>query len=772
MKHPEPRVAAAGAARWLGGLTRPGALAAVVLGTVAALLAAFVLACTTEPTAIPIAPVVTEPPTAAATILPAPAAPSTPVPIKEPTATAIPTPELTATPAPTATPTPTPEPTTTPPSAPTPVPTVMPTPMPTPVSIRFVQLSVGKYGQCGLREDGRVLCQGSDYLYLDTALTAARFRQVSVGQFYACGLRRDGTIACWGEGWHNKTEPPPGQFTQVSTGKQHACALDAAGYAQCWGLDLEGRADPPIGITFAAIASGGVHSCGLTAAGVLHCWGKNNLGQADNHSGPFQSLALGLRHTCALRPDGTAWCQGDNEAGQSSPPPGAFRQIAAGEWHTCGLRPGGTPECWGGGFGAELAEPEGAFTAISAGWNAFCALDAAGYPRCWDYSLDSRQAMEVIRAIVSAEVSTTRLGEPTDLFLWPEGGLAVVERKGLILLCQCRDDDACAGGAKLLLDLTDRTDLSAPESGMLSAALDPDFDHFPFLYVWYTVPGIPPPPPHTHTTPRKARLSRFPVAAGRVDRAGELVILELAMPNSFHFGGAVRFGPDGMLYLGIGENRFQEEAQSLGSLRGKIIRIDVRGAAEEKPYSIPADNPFQETEGARPEIWAYGLRNPWRMSFDAAGRLWVGDVGGRDEEEVSIAPAGANLGWPVFEGNFCHGGAAQCAALTEALPPVATYGREEGCAIIWGGQYRGVAAPELVGAHLFGDLCSGRIWALTPDGAGGWQRWLAAIGGSPIISFGTDAAGELYVLSINQPPLKLGPVSWAAPEAESPAAGP
>ena len=603
------------------------------------------------------------------------------------------------------------------------------------------------------------------------ALTVTRFRQVSVGQYYACGLRRDGTLTCWGESLSYKNVPPPGQFTLVDAGKQHACALDTAGYAHCWGWDHNGRADPPIGIPFATIAAGGVHTCGLTMAGALHCWGKNNLGQADNHSGPFQSLALGLRHTCALRPDGTAWCQGDNKAGQSSPPPGGFMQIAAGEWHTCGLRPEGNLECWGGGFGAELAEPEGEFTAISGGWDTFCALSAKGYPRCWHYLAGSPQAAEPV-AEFAAAAAAPALRFPVELFPWPGGGLAVVEREGLILLCRGHAIHCVEDERGTLLDLTGRTDLSAPESGMLSAALDPDFDRFPFLYVWYTAPGIPPPPPHTHTTPRKARLSRFPVAAGRVDRAGELVILELTMPNSFHFGGAVRFGPDGMLYLGIGENRFQEEAQSLGSLRGKIIRIDVRGAAEEQLYRVPEDNPFQETEGARPEIWAYGLRNPWRMSFDAEGRLWVGDVGGRDEEEVSIAPTGVNLGWPVFEGNFCHGGAAQCAALTEALPPVATYGREEGCAIIWGGQYRGAAAPELAGAQLFGDLCSGRIWALTPDGEGGWQRWLAAIGGSPIISFGTDAAGELYVLSINQPPLKLGPVSWAAPEAESPAAGP
>ena len=701
MEHPKPRVAAAGATRWLGGLTRSGALAALVWGTVAALLAAFGLACTTEPTATPELAVPGTPPTA---------------------------------------------------------PTAMP--MRATDLVPFVQMSVGKYSQCGLLQDGQAFCP-REGLYVRTP-PADRFRQVTIGQEFACGLRLDGTITCWGQSQHGKTAPPPGQFTAVDAGKQHACALDTAGYAQCWGWDRDGRATPPAGIAFTAIAAGGVHGCGLTGAGQLRCWGKNTQGQANDHNGPFQSLTLGLRHTCALRPEGTAWCQGDDATGQASPPPGAFTQIAAGEWHTCGLRPGGTPECWGGGFGAELAEPEGSFTALSAGWNTFCALTAAGYPRCWDYSLDSRQAMEVLSAIVSAEVSTTRLEEPTDLFLWPEGGLAVVERKGLILLCQRRDNDACAGGAKSLLDLTDRTDLSAPESGMLSAALDPDFDRFPFLYIWYTVPG----------DPRKARLSRFPVADGLVDRAGELVMLELPMPNIFHFGGAVRFGPDDMLYLSIGENQFSEKAQSLESLRGKIIRIDVRGAAPEQPYRIPADNPFQDRAEARSEIWAYGLRNPWRMSFDAEGRLWVGDVGSSLEEEISIAAAGANLGWPAFEGNFCRSEASECAALTNHTPPVATYGRDEGCAVIWHGQYRGAALPQLAGSYIFGDYCNGRIWALTPDGKSGWSLRLVAITGSPIFSFGADAAGEIYMLSLDRPLLKLLPAVTAAPEADSPAAGP
>ena len=670
-------------------------------------------------------------------------------------------------------------------------------------SIPLVQIEVGQYGQCGLPPGGRAVCNHS--LGLPAGLADAQFRQVSVGQGFACGLRRDETIACWGDNDYSKAMPPPGQFALVSAGEQHACALDIAGYAQCWGRDQEGRATPPAGIGFTAIAAGGSHSCGLTIAGGLQCWGSNNLGQADDHSGPFQSLSLGTRHTCVLRPEGAAWCQGDNAAGQSRPPPGVFTQIAAGEYHTCGLRPGGQPECWGGDFGAALAEPAGEFTVISGGRDTFCALTAEGYPRCWRYLPGSPQAaatatdFSTVAATPATEFSaaaatpatdpSTATAEPTtdpsaatpppaiefsaavaepvlrlpvELFPWPGGGLAAVERAGIILCFSDVRSQCAAETTPPLLDLTDRTDLSTPESGMLSAALDPDFDQFPFLYVYYTVQG----------DPRKVRLSRFPVADGRIDRAGELVILELPMPNGFHFGGAVRFGPEGMLYLGIGENQFKEDAQSLESRRGKIIRIDVRGASEEQPYRAPADNPFQGTAAARPEIWAYGLRNPWRMSFDAAGLLWVGDVGEASEEEVSIARAGANLGWPLFEGNFCHGGEGQCADLRDYAPPLATYGREEGCAIIWGGQYRGAAAPQLVGSYIFGDYCSGRVWALTPDGAGGWQRQFVAQVLSAIISFGTDSAGEMYALAVNQPPLKLGPLSGAAAGAESPAAEP
>ena len=617
----------------------------------------------------------------------------------------------------------------------------------------FVQLAAGVYIQCALRADGRLFCRGEDSKRVLKELTAARFQQVTVGQHYACGLLTEGGIVCWGDNAYGKRASPPGPFSAVAAGSHHTCALDPAGYAQCWGRETAGRSKPPPGLAFTAIAVGAKHSCGLTAAGALQCWGKNDLGQANNHPGPFQSLTLGNRNTCALRRDGTAWCQGDNAAGQSRPPPGIFTQIAAGGDYACGLRPGGRLECWGGGFGAELGEPAGAFTAVSGREDFFCAL-AAGYPQCWRYPPGSPQPAAEPVEIAYTEASGEKLRQPVDLFPWPGGRLALAEREGLILLCDYRAEVYCEmSGNPPLLDLTNRVDATAAESGLLSAALDPDFDRHPFLYVYYT----------PRTNPRKGRLSRFPVVEGRVDPAAELVILELAMPDDYHFGGAVRFGPDDLLYLGIGDNRSAAAAQNPASRRGKIIRIDVRGATPEQPYQVPADNPFLARPEFRPEIWAYGLRNPWRMSFDAAGRLWVSDVGSagaQAAEEVSIVTAGANLGWPLFEGPLCYGDKAQCAELADYAPPAFTYGREEGCAIIWGGEYRGAALPRLAGSYLFSDYCNNRLWALTPDGEGGWSRRLVATPGPAvhnIIAFGADAAGEMYVLAANRRLLKLAP---------------
>ena len=711
--------------------------------TALALALAFSAACADD---APTAPAPPQLPNLAPTAILPPPAPAAPRPTL-----AVPTPLPTATPLPPAAiPTAAPPTPAANPTAPPPPPLVLPAIPPPADFIPFIQIAADQSVQCALRADSRLSCRGRDNQRVPQQFTAAPFRQTAVGEGHACGLFQDGRIACWGSDAHRKSAPPPGTFTAVAAGKHHNCALTPAGYAQCWGRNHWGQATPPPATVFAAIAAGNHHSCALTPAGALRCWGQNQFGQANNHPGPFQALALGRRHTCALRPDGAAWCQGDNAAGQSAPPPGPFAQIAAGSHYTCGRRPDGRLDCWGGGFGPALSEPAGQFTALSGRENFFCAL-TAGYPVCWRYQPDSPQPTAEPMEIAYTEASGEKLRQPVDMLPWPGGRLAIVERAGLILLCDYRAEVYCElSGNPPLLDLTGLTDAAAAQSGLLSAALAPDFDRQPFLYVYYT----------PRANPRKVRLSRFPIADGRADPAAELVILELPMPDAYHFGGGLRFGPEGMLYLGIGDNRTAEQAQNPASMRGKILRIDVRGATLEQPYQTPEDNPSRPLPESRPEIWAAGLQNPWRMSFDAAGRLWVGDVGSmgaKAAEEISIAPAGANLGWPLFEGHLCYGTETQCAALADYAPPVATYGRAEGCALIWGGQYRGANLPRLTGSHLFADYCAGQIWALTPDETGGWSRRLIATGGENITAFGSDAAGEMYLLSPNRQLLKLDP---------------
>lgn len=653
-------------------------------------------------------------------------------------------------------------------------PTVTPTPIPIPFhpdatspttasvnpSSQFptlTQVSVGE-DSCGLSPEGRVVCWDDSRV---STLRRTGFRQVAAGDGFACARQKDGIVTCWGDDFYERGTSPEGRFTMVSAGYDHSCALDDAGHAYCWRKDWPGRIDGPADIVFTTVAAGGRHSCGLTGNQELRCWGDNDRGQSNFQAGPFRGLAVGKNYTCVLETEGRVLCQGDNRAGQSSPPPGAFEQIAAGEHLTCGVRVDRSLECWGGGFGPGLGVPAGQFTAVSVGFGRVCGLTVAGLPQCWRYGPDSPEPQV---ETLPAEGEAISFASPVALFPWPGGGLAVVEREGLIALCHLVPDFPCRRGAtQTVLDLVERTDCCEGEAGLLDAALDPQFDRFPYLYAYYNVRGAG----------KKIRLSRFPVVNDQADLAGELVILELPMPKAEHYGGSVRFGPDGLLYLGIGENMAAESSQDLTTLRGKIIRIDVRGATPEQPYAIPQDNPFlATTAAARPEIWAYGLRNPWRMSFDAAGRLWVGDVGDWWPEGASIVTAGANLGWPVFEVGLCLVAERECAAMADAVPPVATYGRDEGCAIIWGGQYRGAALPELGGSYLFGDFCSGRVWALAGDEATGWQKQVLGNTGGPIISFGSDADGEMYVLSVNRPIRTVAEALQAGQGDDNPDAGP
>ena len=228
-----------------------------------------------------------------------------------------------------------------------------------------------------------------------------------------------------------------------------------------------------------------------------------------------------------------------------------------------------------------------------------------------------------------------------------------------------------------------------------------------------------------------------------------------------------------MLYLGIGDGTCGECARYLSTLLGKIIRVDVRGATAAEPYRIPDDNPLRDDPDARHEIWALGLRNPWRMSFDPdSGQLWVGDVGAGFEEEVSIVTKGADMGWPLYEGLFCRRGHSEiCDEVAETTPPLATYNHSHGCAVIGGGVYRGAAIPQLEGAYVFGDLCSGRIWALEDDGAG--DRTFVEIANLdvPVVSLGIDNNGEVLVPAFGGLILRLveAETGLSAPEKVVPA---
>ncbi len=313
----------------------------------------------------------------------------------------------------------------------------------------------------------------------------------------------------------------------------------------------------------------------------------------------------------------------------------------------------------------------------------------------------------------------------------------VADQSGIVWLF-----NADGSAQSTLLDIRDRV-VYGGEQGLLSVAFDASGN----LWAYYSAGG-----------PRRTVLSRFSVVGGVANAASELVVLEVDQPYSNHNGGSVRFGFDGMLYLGFGDGGSGDDplgaGQDMMTLLGKVIRIDVSGASAAQPYVVPSDNPFVELDGALPEIWALGLRNPWRMAFDPeTGALWVGDVGQGQVEEISVVSGGRNYGWEIMEGDICHEPSNGCdtAGLTF---PRATYNHTNGrCSVTGGVVYRGSLVPELAGAYVFGDYCSGEVWAMPADGSA--LPIVVASGLGNISSFGYDADGEVYVLRFGQAIVRL-----------------
>jgi glucose/arabinose dehydrogenase len=317
-----------------------------------------------------------------------------------------------------------------------------------------------------------------------------------------------------------------------------------------------------------------------------------------------------------------------------------------------------------------------------------------------------------------------RTGDPA-LYVAERTGRVVAIRNGHVV-------------ARPVLDLSDQVSLGG-EQGLLGLAFSPNGRS---VYVNYTdVNG-------------DTRIVGYAMHGSRLVSNARRQLLFVDQPYDNHNGGDLVFGPDGDLYVGLGDGGSggdpQGNGQSLGTLLGKMLRIDPTPLGP-RPYRVPADNPFVGDAGARPEIWAYGLRNPWRYSFDpATGDLWIADVGQSAWEEIDRVPArsngGENFGWNLLEGTHRYAGAAPAGA----VPPVYEYPHTGGaCVVIGGDVYRGSAIPALVGDYVFADFCLGTLQALRVQPDGSVEHFDLGATLPDVSSFGTDANGELYVTSLD-----------------------
>ena len=328
----------------------------------------------------------------------------------------------------------------------------------------------------------------------------------------------------------------------------------------------------------------------------------------------------------------------------------------------------------------------------------------------------------------------TNLVQPDDT----SGLIFITEQRGVIYAFSANNSQQ----ADIFLDITDRVNRGGNEEGLLGLVFDPDYQGNGYFYVYYSA-----------ADPSRSVLSRFNLDQEDTDVAdpeSEVIIMEVEQPFSNHNAGQLAFGPDGYLYIGLGDGGGsgdpQGNGQNLGTVLGSILRIDVSGLSAPGDYEIPDDNPFVGTEGAREEIWAFGLRNPWRFSFDLeTGLLWAGDVGQNLWEEIDIITKGANYGWNTMEASHCYSPATGCNQSGLTLP-IVEYDHSQGCSVTGGYVYRGDQIASLQGYYIYGDYCSGNIWALAYNGNVVTENILLTESGLSITSFGEDLAGNLYIL--------------------------
>jgi glucose/arabinose dehydrogenase len=347
------------------------------------------------------------------------------------------------------------------------------------------------------------------------------------------------------------------------------------------------------------------------------------------------------------------------------------------------------------------------------------------------------------------------------------GRLFIIEKVGRIRVFQ---DGRLL--AQPFLDIRDRVESAANERGLLGLAFHPHYHANGYLFVGYT-------------TSQPDRIGARAVGAvvyarykvtedpNRADPDSEKVLLWWEHSRGNHNGGHLAFGPrDGYLYIGTGDGGGggdpDENGQNPMTYLGKMLRIDVDGG---DPYAIPPGNPFAERAGARDELWALGLRNPWRYHFDrATGDLYIGDVGQNAIEEIDFQPfdsaGGENYGWDLMEGTRCYEPSSNCDRTGLTLP-VAEYDHSQGCSVTGGTVYRGQRYPALVGTYFYTDYCSGRTWAMNRD-AGSWRSAQISQVNLRIQSYGEDEAGEVYVAAGNGQILRLVDASAGAPTGTTP----
>lgn len=332
----------------------------------------------------------------------------------------------------------------------------------------------------------------------------------------------------------------------------------------------------------------------------------------------------------------------------------------------------------------------------------------------------------------------------------------------------CFENDPDVTQSHLFLDLRDQVvdfrSGGGNEQGLLGLAFHPNYRENGFVYTYYS-----------QLKTNRSIISRWTVSPddpNRADPNSEVVILDLEQPFQNHNGGSIEFGPDGYLYAGLGDggdvNDPYANGQNLSTLLASIIRIDVDHPSDGRAYGIPADNPFLKTPDARPEIFAYGVRNPWRLAFDPeTGRLWCSDVGQDLLEEVIVVEKGGNYGWSIREGTRPFGNQ-QVDLVTPPIDPVWEYDHQIGKSITGGRVYRGTRLPPLVGKYLYADYVTGSVWALTYD-----ETQKKAVANEqvlpdsiPVLAFGQDQSGEVYFLTTSAKGQSIQRFTLGEPEEE------